>query len=366
MKKVYLITFHGSVNYGAVLQAYALFRKIQELGFDAEVIDYNREKHHQNFLKVNFSFHPKSVAMQLIKLKDKIRMHRKFHRFSTGRMKLTAESFNGCGSLNAFIGDADAIYLVGSDQVWNCRLTGDDYHYYLDFTASKNKYSYGSSFGVSDISDWDEKDRMRELLRQFRKISVREEAGAAIVEQLIQARAAVVCDPTFLLSASDWESIARRPKQQGYVLLFMLSYDERLVEAAKKYAREKSLALIHIVYTGRDVQGSENVRCLGPEEWLGYFANAGYVFTNSFHGFAFSLNFRKQVWVSLSAGGRNSRILNLAERYGVSDHILDGSSTRGEPIDYLIANEKMKQDLSASLLYLESCLNQPDAARGQA
>lgn len=39
-KKVGLITLHRVVNYGSVLQAYALQEKIKELGYDIETIDY--------------------------------------------------------------------------------------------------------------------------------------------------------------------------------------------------------------------------------------------------------------------------------------------------------------------------------------
>lgn len=44
MKKVGIITQHRVVNYGSVLQAYALQSKINELGYECEVIDYYPER----------------------------------------------------------------------------------------------------------------------------------------------------------------------------------------------------------------------------------------------------------------------------------------------------------------------------------
>ena len=35
-----IITFHRTTNFGSCLQAYALYKKIQLLGYDCEVIDY--------------------------------------------------------------------------------------------------------------------------------------------------------------------------------------------------------------------------------------------------------------------------------------------------------------------------------------
>ena len=53
MKKIYLLTFHGSVNYGAVLQATALYKTICSLGVECIVLDYNRKIHHKNFIKIS-------------------------------------------------------------------------------------------------------------------------------------------------------------------------------------------------------------------------------------------------------------------------------------------------------------------------
>ena len=43
-KKVGIITLHRVVNYGSVLQTYALQEKIKSLGYKVEVIDYFPEK----------------------------------------------------------------------------------------------------------------------------------------------------------------------------------------------------------------------------------------------------------------------------------------------------------------------------------
>ena len=40
MKSVGIVTMHKVLNYGSALQAYALQRKIDELGFKATIIDY--------------------------------------------------------------------------------------------------------------------------------------------------------------------------------------------------------------------------------------------------------------------------------------------------------------------------------------
>lgn len=231
--KVYLLTFHGSVNYGAVLQALALSKTLGSLGYACEVIDYNRELHHKNFLK-SYSKSFKGKLYQALQYPQKFKLHKKFDNFIKANMPLSSKAYNGFGALSSEVFDENAAFIVGSDQVWNCELTENNYHYFLDFTASENKFSYAASFGVSDISGWENKARVLELLQQFKSISVREESGAEIIKKELNRESTVVCDPTFLLEKSDWEQVASLNDRGKYVLLFMLSYNKDLHERARE------------------------------------------------------------------------------------------------------------------------------------
>ena len=48
--RIGIITFHRAINYGAVLQTYALQKFLNVSNYDAEVIDYRCE-HMENFYK---------------------------------------------------------------------------------------------------------------------------------------------------------------------------------------------------------------------------------------------------------------------------------------------------------------------------
>ena len=39
-KKIGILTFHNAVNYGAILQCYALQNALEQRGYNVEVIDY--------------------------------------------------------------------------------------------------------------------------------------------------------------------------------------------------------------------------------------------------------------------------------------------------------------------------------------
>ena len=57
--RIGIITFHRAINYGAVLQTYALQKFLNVSNYDAEVIDYRCE-HMENFYKT-FTIKDKSV-----------------------------------------------------------------------------------------------------------------------------------------------------------------------------------------------------------------------------------------------------------------------------------------------------------------
>ena len=59
MKSVGIITYHHYYNYGTMLQAYALQKKVEQLGFRSEIIDFkqnNNPSHLQICGYVFFSF----------------------------------------------------------------------------------------------------------------------------------------------------------------------------------------------------------------------------------------------------------------------------------------------------------------------
>lgn len=245
MPKTYILTFHGAVNYGAALQAYAFYRKYTDLGGgECEFIDYNRERHRAGWLKPGYysTMNVRGKLYTLLKYPERKRVLNRFERFTREYMRLTPESYNGRGALyGAGFGDDD-IYITGSDQVWNLDVTDNDFHYYLDFTDSPNKYAYAPSFAVTDISGWDKDklDRAEKLLGEYRLISVREESGQAILRRCLGRDVPVVCDPTMLLTGDEWRRLAVSPRVSGgYAVIFTFTSDDKLIAAARQTAEKR-------------------------------------------------------------------------------------------------------------------------------
>lgn len=143
-KRIGILTFHRAINYGAALQAYALSCVLQEK-YDVDIIDYECEKITKNNnlesskLKkfVKYIMYPRMMI-------DKKRRTDKFNDFISNWLPLSV-AYNK--SNIKFANERYDAFVVGSDQVWNLRVTGDDMNYFLEFAANKKKYSYAASFG---------------------------------------------------------------------------------------------------------------------------------------------------------------------------------------------------------------------------
>lgn len=358
MKNVYILTFAGSVNYGAAFQGYALYKTVVDLGYPCKIIDYNRRTHHKNYVMPAFrqsSF--KGKILKLLTSQDRRILSEKFNTFALKHENLT-KPYDGEQSLIQETWDQGDIYLLGSDQVLNLAVTEGDFHYYFDFVDSPNKIAYAPSFGTNQIPN-EFKTKAEELLRQFRCLTVREESGAKLIAEATGETPEVVLDPSFLLSAERWKDIFKKPREREYVLLFPFRQNSGCIAAARAYAEKVGLPLINIAYMVGHVDGAINIKNLSPEEWGGYVANANKVFTDSFHGMVFSLIFRRDFYVELDKEShnvtRNSRVLDLLNRIGANS-ILENKDPDYQEIDIALSREieKSKKMLTDMLVAVSS------------
>lgn len=205
MEKIGVVSIFRTGNYGGTLQAYALVKAIQDNGLgQAEIINYCcdaiRGKIDGKYLR------KAGVARTAAALVDKMcylpRM-KKMNAFIDSFVPTKPLTRAELPSLN----DRYDLFLSGSDQLWNPDIQQGDYYYLQDFvTDNRKKRSYASSFGRPELPE-QYREVYRKLLSQYQCITVREQAGADLVEDLLQVRPAVVLDPTLLLTAPQWEAL---------------------------------------------------------------------------------------------------------------------------------------------------------------
>ena len=354
MKKVGIITFHGAKNYGAVLQAYALQKSVEELGNECDIVDYECESIKRGYKPFQFRKNDpvKSVLKSILMFRKRSLRIKRFSSFYNKLLKLSKKTYTSSTITESK--DSYDIFITGSDQVWGPGPKGvdPDSAYFLSFADDKQKYSYAASFGVESLTD-EKVPVIGKLLEGFQSFSVRENSAVDIVAKTSQKQAQVNIDPTFLRPASEWKKIAVTKLNTPYIVVFNVKPVKSLISFAEKLSEEKNIPVYYI--TDNPQKKRKNFTyVVAPtvEEFLGYFLNATYVVTNSFHGTAFSVIFHKNMFVEFdTAKNRNNRAENLLGKLKIDREIKNANATETE-IDWEYVDKVIAEEQKKSMDYL--------------
>lgn len=342
--KLGIVTFHRAANYGAVLQTYALSKYLNDNICKTEVVDYR-----DNRVDNEYKLFPKKASIKRI-IKDiiyypiKYKKNNKFEEFRKLKIKTSEQKY-----INSNIKDSEKNYnyfIAGSDQVFNYKLTNFDKNYFLDFLKEDNKkISYAASLGMDKIPDDKEKEYKR-LLSNFSKISIREEQNKKLIESLTNKEIEVNIDPTFLLSKNNWNDLAQKPKEENYILIFVMQRNKSIFEFAEKLSKETNCQIIYIANDYKRIVKGKYKYNLSPEEWLGYFKYAKYVITNSFHGLAFSIIFEKNFYIELQKepATANARMNNILQKFKLEDRKVENGNYTKDKIDWTSTREEIEKE----------------------
>lgn len=375
--KIGLLTFHRAHNYGAVLQAYALMRTLQDLGHDAEIIDYwpkYREGHYDMFnfkhelkrFKKEFSTaYLKDATQRIFSFPYKWINYSKFSGFIKNYLHVEGVSL----SSGAGIPDRYNAIIVGSDQIWRHKfkgLSGFDEVYFAKYPLGNKaiKLSYAASMGDSDPDAEGIKDLPR-LLKNLDFVGIRETALMKLVKPLTAKQPMLVLDPVFLLAKKKWESLVKpNLVKKRYLLFYQLLANKKATAIATQIAKEKGLQLIEI----RGTHGIENSfgsklwkHTAGPLDFLSLVYHAEYIVSTSFHGVAFSTVFEKQ-FCTLGFKNKGYRINSLLESFGIEHCLVTGSLSQTPTIDYADVTPRLEKMRENSIGFLKTSLTPPTAA----
>lgn len=384
MKKIGIITIVKVNNYGAELQAFALEKKLQQLGYDTEIINYLYYK--------NWRYQDSNISRALIPMscKDKILYWIKYRLiyffmdcifpFFSKTIKKRCNNFSDFHKINTSFSKEYTsmpalykdyplydIYIVGSDQVWNPFTSSSIEPYFLTFAPKeKNKIAYASSFGVTTIPET-LKEKYKQLLNNLNYISVREQSGVTLAEQLTNKKTYLALDPTLLLKKNDWSKIMKTyPNMpQKYVLIYQLSDSQAIINLALRIGKQFKIKIYRIckrAYANNHNEGIINILDAGPAEFLSLIYNATYMVTNSFHGTAFSINFNIPFYSIISSKkSNNSRLESLLNITKLDTRLLKDdvpieSVDILSKIDYKTANNLLEVYRQQSIDYLTNSI----------
>ena len=182
-KNIVVCTFSSANNYGAVLQCYGLVKALNEIDSSANVKVYSDEK--DAFSDIyRLIYKPtslKSIFKMILNYPSRKKCVEKFNRFRNEFLKTTTQ-----------VDSADwNLFICGSDQVWNPKYVKDNSPYWGDVDMPKKCIcaSYAASLGVSNLNESEER-LISEKLKKFDHISVRENSGKIMLEQLTEKKSA--------------------------------------------------------------------------------------------------------------------------------------------------------------------------------
>lgn len=351
MKKIGILTFQRALNYGALLQMYALHEFVLENfhQHQVEVVDYFSPLCEKECTLKNIK--GRNVAMATLK---KINFLLKRHQFADFIKKhINISKKYDIRSIQEAKNEYDVL-ISGSDQVWNPIIISGDMNYLLKFSDTSVKVSYAASIGRTELSPED-CDLYKKQLEQFKSLSVRERSAKKLVDGLLENDStAVNVDPTLLLPTERWAKLANKKINRRYVMVYQVKYSQALLCKAKEFARDKGLEVIYIGPFAKE-KGIRYVPAPSVKQLLSLFKNADYVFTNSFHGTVFSIQFRRKFFVDLLfSDGRNDRITDLLSVCNLTS-CMDLSLIEQTP-DWNYVNEQLEMERQRSLNYLREAI----------
>lgn len=387
MKKTAIVSCYFQHNYGSMLQAYATQMVLDKLGYENETIDISgfdgeiKKAKILYFIKASLTSdilitkigRAKDAVVRKLKKNNYTRSvearDEAFRRFEKEHFKMSPaykskkELSDNCSRYKAV--------LVGSDQLWLPGNIAADY-YTLNFVPDEiNTVAYATSFGQSSLPK-DTTKLAKVFLSKIKHISVREESGARIVNNITGRTVPVVCDPTLLFDGKDWMIIQEEaPIIEGeYIFVYFLGNNLLHREFVTRLKKETSLKVVCLPHIDEYVEADEacsDIRLydIDSGQFLNLIRNAKYVCTDSFHCSAFSIQYEKNFFTfrrfsNTSRQSTNSRLETLFNMTGIEDRLIVGNENIKKVLtiktDYSLVRERLRKNIEESYKYLTTAL----------
>lgn len=320
-RKIAIVTFHRTGNYGAALQSFAL-QTVLSNRFHVDILDYRNKYLEKLYSQKGYSFKDKArlLARRIVYPLKTSQLDKRKRRFESFYQEF--HHLSSCVYNTDNIDKAPNIYdafVAGSDQVWDPHLSRNDWNYFLEFAPPEKRFSYAASISINNSDETNE--RIQRDLNRFQSILVRENKALPFLAAIGVTKPSVaVCDPVFLMSSDEWRkglSLVEPPNKRKHVLLYTVANVKESLSFAKELAKNNKLPIVSIGsnQSVKTADGVTNVLDAGPKEFLRYIQEAVFVVTSSFHAMAFSIIFNIPFYYELCQDGSNNndRLENIAE-----------------------------------------------------
>ena len=315
MKRVGILTFHKSINYGAFMQCYSLSQRMQRDFSDCrvEVIDYvplrTLAAHDVNLFSYLFGSRSKRLPLRMTATRVRSLL------LSPGALaeqKTLVKAFQAdwpalplskrayyTDDYEAVLADLAERYdavVVGSDCVWEFLVDRFPNVFFLGTDAIHAKFSYAASSDRMYLPHipQDRQSYIRQALKPFRYLGIRDVSTEHFLGKLLPS--AVLshnCDPTLLLDLNVLPSDLERVKKQlaehgidGTRPIIGIMGDDNIGALIRRiFGREYPVVAVYSNTKYADYFLND----LRPLEWARVFSLFSVTFTRYFHGTILSL-----------------------------------------------------------------------------
>ena len=367
--KIGILTQPLHVNYGGLLQNYALQQVLLRAGHEVETIDWTpfNKSLRSRLYRIKCTILPFLFPKKYPKLRyqptdeeRKVIQQHTNHFISTYIHHTKTIMYKDGFSHQAKVGNYDA-YVVGSDQCWRPQYNAFLSSMFLDFAKEEKvkRIAYAASFGTNQ---WEFTQEMTSicspLAQKFDFVSVREDSGVKLCKEHLGVNAVHVLDPTLLLTKEDYIRLIEAEKEskaKGTLFNYILDPDASKSAFINKVEKEKGLTTFQVLpkyqaetRTKDDIKNHiEDCVFPGVTAWLRAFMDAEMTIVDSFHGMVFSIIFNKPFWVIGNANRGMSRFTSLLKVFHLEDRLLDANQLLevdiNRPIDWSSVNAILQQ-----------------------
>ena len=352
--RIGIVTQPLEMNYGGLLQNWALQQVLKGMGHDPVTIDA-----YQRYRLSHFAFNWTRAFLKRLAGK-KIKLPKRFKGSLRSQLlgPFVEQHINKTEVMWHYEREVVDQYglealIVGSDQVWRAAYNGDHLEdMFLRFAEGLplKRVAYAASFGTDEweYSD-DQTAACAALAQQMDAVSVREADGVNLCREHLGVKAQCVLDPTLLLDAEGYRSIIDDSWDGGepYLAVYCLDITPEKEAFFNQLAMERGLEVRYFA-AGWKAK-------LTVEQWLAMLCKATMVVTDSFHGTIFSILFGRDFYTMGNPERGNSRFSNLLHPLGLDNRFINANSPvlpSHDDIDWESVHSHLSQLREPSIAFL--------------
>lgn len=373
------------LNYGGMLQAWALQQVLNDLGYSSAV-DTSRSDISTAKLAARYL-----VKGLVIKLAPSWLVPRRFHRkvvlhaaeaaaldFCRSHIE-TVRLYSWLRKPRPWVARRFSAFIVGSDQVWR-RGMADVPSYLMDFLPkddSRKRIAYAASFGSDAPAGYDDAyiQHTRTLAKRMTAISVREKSGIDLCASFWGVEAVRLPDPTLLVSNGRYRALGLSDLNLGRTAGGLATYildptecTDRVVAHASRVSGQEPVSLLPSIPDSISIsafRANRNI-FLRPTagQWIQGIAAADYIVTDSFHGCVFSIIFERPFLVIPNRVRGFTRFESLLEVFDLRSRMVESEAEAGlllEPVDWQKVRMVLSEERKRGMDFLASALGSGDS-----